>query len=92
MFDELCTSWTNVKTDLEQIQWLLARLRHYRDLSLDRMELYKISSAERIAHSKIRGDLDIELSACVTAPNPPVILINPPQWRATVTIGGQRQL
>jgi hypothetical protein len=59
MFDELCRAWTDVRTDCEQIRWLLARLRRYRDLSLDRVSIYEVTTSQRLRHAKTRGDVDL---------------------------------
>jgi hypothetical protein len=62
LFDELCAPWTDVKTDEEQIQWLLARLRRYRDLALDRVSIYEVTTSQRVAHSRTRADINFEMS------------------------------
>jgi hypothetical protein len=62
LFDELCTPWTDIRTDDQQIQWLLARLRHYRDLALDRVSIYEVTTSQRLRHAKIRGDSLVEYS------------------------------
>jgi hypothetical protein len=62
MFDELCRAWTDVKTDLEQIRWLLARLCRYRDLAQDHAEIYEVTTSQRRRHTKIWGDAEVEYS------------------------------
>jgi hypothetical protein len=62
LLDELCNSWAGIDCDDHLVQWLVRRSGHFSSLARDRMELYKISSAERIAHSKIRGDVDLRSS------------------------------
>ena len=62
LFDELCASWADVNSSDPQIAWLLARLRRYRDLALDRTEIYLVTESQRIQHSKIRGDTDFDMS------------------------------
>ncbi len=56
LFNELCKSWADAGSNEESITWLLARLRHFRDLAEDRCAIFSISEKERIAHSKIRAD------------------------------------
>ena len=54
LFDELCASWTDVKTEEEQIQWLLSRITHYSILAHDRCDLYCVSAADRRHHAQNR--------------------------------------
>jgi hypothetical protein len=55
LFGELVQVWTDLDSDDPSINWLRARLEHFRTRAQDQTELYKVSEKERQRHAKNRG-------------------------------------